>query len=242
MFNPFAPKRPTGGGSNFDPLQQAAAVNRKPPAVPPRATASPVASASEAPAASPSSASRDGPLLLRIVDDLAQAALKARNDFMLELNSADAQRRDVHAAARARLEQELSQMASTASKLSDRLFFATRGVLSLARGRREHCAACASADALHTQAPQAPALQAPPPQDARAPPSPTPEPSAGPAAAAAPVSEDTDLEVARVNHPALAMQEEIARLRAEHAQTRLQERAEVRPACAAPAAARLRRG
>ena len=51
------------------------------------------------------------------MDDLAQAALKARNDFLAELNAADAQRREVHAAARARLEQELSQMAATATKI-----------------------------------------------------------------------------------------------------------------------------
>jgi hypothetical protein len=39
----------------------------------------------------------------------------------------------VHAAARTRLEQELSQLAQTASKLSDRLFFTARGVMSMAR-------------------------------------------------------------------------------------------------------------
>lgn len=74
---------------------------------------------------------RDGPLLLRVVDDLAQAALKARNDFLAELNSADAQRREINAAAKARLEAELGQMAQTAAKLSDRLFYATRGIINL---------------------------------------------------------------------------------------------------------------
>jgi len=121
-------KKPAGGGSNFDPLQQLTATK---PAATGRELAQP---------------QRDGPLLLRVVDDLAQAALKARNDFMTELNAADVQRRDVHAAAKARLEAELGQMAQTAAKLSDRLFFATRGMINLVRARcdpssaLQHCA------------------------------------------------------------------------------------------------------
>ena len=113
----FLKKAPAGGGSNFDPLQQITATK---PAASGRELAQP---------------QRDGPLLLRVVDDLAQAALKARNDFMNELNSADVQRRDVHAAAKARLEAELGQMAQTAAKLSDRLFFATRGMINLVCAR-----------------------------------------------------------------------------------------------------------
>lgn len=125
MLNMFAQKKPppAGGGTNFDPLteQYVAASRAQPSGATPRA------------GGQASSPARDGPLLLRVVDDLAQAALKARNDFLAELNAAESQRRDVHAAARARLEQELSQMATTAAKLSDRLFFATRGVINLAR-------------------------------------------------------------------------------------------------------------
>lgn len=111
----FSPRKPVGGGSNFDPLQALTSTK----------SAGPGREVSQ----------RDGPLLLRVVDDLAQAALKARNDFLAELNAADAQRRDVHAAAKARLETELGQMAQTAAKLSDKLFYATRGVMSLVRAR-----------------------------------------------------------------------------------------------------------
>ena len=113
----FKKQPPAGGGSNFDPLQQLTVTK---PAATGRELVQP---------------QRDGPLLLRVVDDLAQAALKARNDFMTELNAADVQRRDVHAAAKARLEAELGQMAQTAAKLSDRLFFATRGMINLVRAR-----------------------------------------------------------------------------------------------------------
>ena len=117
----FQPRKPAGGGSNFDPLQALTAAKPAGREV--------------------AQSQRDGPLLLRVVDDLAQAALKARNDFMAELNAADVQRRDVHAAAKARLEAELGQMAQTAAKLSDRLFFATRGMISLVRSCAQRRAA-----------------------------------------------------------------------------------------------------
>jgi len=61
------------------------------------------------------------------VDDLSQAALKARNDFLAELNTADAQRREIHSATKARLEAELQAIAKHAAALSDRLFFLKRG-------------------------------------------------------------------------------------------------------------------
>lgn len=133
MLGLFAPKKPPpGGGNNFDPVAEQYTA---------AATASARAATSRA-VVPAGGASRDGPLLLRVVDDLAQAALKARNDFLAELNAADAQRRDVHAAARARLEQELSQLASSAAKLSDRLFFATRGMINLVRAARSHRPRC----------------------------------------------------------------------------------------------------
>ena len=59
----FSPRKPVGGGSNFDPLQALTSTK----------SAGPGREVSQ----------RDGPLLLRVVDDLAQAALKARNDFMV---------------------------------------------------------------------------------------------------------------------------------------------------------------
>lgn len=135
MFNPFAAKKaPPASGNNFDPMQERVLAAR---AASTAATAGPRAAAGSQLSAGP--ASRDGPVLLRVMDDLAQAALKARNDFLAELNAADAQRREVHAAARARLEQELSQMAATATKLSDRLFFTARGVMGMVRRPQAKC-------------------------------------------------------------------------------------------------------
>ena len=87
--------------------------------------------------------------LLSFVEGVAQAALKARNEFLVrlptarmhsracsehswacvaqtEVNSAAAQQREVHEAARRRLESDLSQLADAAAGLIDKLFFALK--------------------------------------------------------------------------------------------------------------------
>jgi hypothetical protein len=249
MLNVFAKKPVRTGADNFDPIAQqyAAAAGRG---------TTPRGSAATATGAPQSAAPQDGPLLLRVVDDIAQAALKARNDFLAELNAADAQRREVHSAAKARLEAELQQMAASATKLSDRLFFTARGVMNLARA----CDALQRHFRLHaltrgvrlSQVPQPapfllpasaqPAATLPPAATNGSAPAPAlrSEPPAAPQASSRPPTalapsasaDEADREVAAVNarpgSSADAITAEVLRLREQNAQARLQERQEVR--------------
>jgi hypothetical protein len=225
LFGTPAKKPASSWPNNFDPLQQHELATRGAPNAP-SALGSPSAAAA-----------RDGPLLLRVVDELAQAALKARNDLLAELNAAASQQREVHAAAKARLEQELSAMASTASKLSDRLFFTARGAMNVVPQAGPAGLAAAAAPL-----PPRGSDSSEPPQQQRD------EPRAAPAAAAEqrqaarpapPAAEAADAEVASVNArpgPTLdAMNAELASLREEKSRTRLREREEFESMVAAAA-------
>ena len=122
------------GGNNFDPLQSSLAqsgarVNER--------TLVPAEGAGQ-----PRS-------LLHFVEDLAQAALAARNEFLSEVNNAAAQHREVHEAARRRLEGDMAKLGDSASSLSNRLFFALKVRLAQDLGR---CLQLLTWDVLHSLA------------------------------------------------------------------------------------------
>jgi len=151
---------------------------------------------------------------LAVVEQLAQAAITARNSFVTEVNNAKAQHREVHAAAQRRLESELAKIADGAAGLSDRLFFGSK---------RQ----AAGAEREKKSAPEAAPLPAPPQR------SPTPQPRPPPSrprspAVTARATEEADLEVAEVSArvEVAQLQEELARLRQEKHAERVSQRAE----------------
>lgn len=231
MANLFQRKAAGGremGGNNFDPLQSSLAqsgarVNER-TLVPADGVGQPRS-------------------LLHFVEDLAQAALAARNEFLSEVNNAAAQHREVHEAARRRLEGDMAKLGDSASGLSNRLFFALKVRLAQDLGRSRTSAAASSCSpgtscirslSTHTHPPaQGPTPKRPSAAEtAEEVPAATAEQRLQPAPArphaAAPGAADLEVETVNTRADLEELQSEITKLREQKQRAREADREEVR--------------